>query len=161
MSERATKRLVGISALYARLALGASFLSAVADRFGLWRSHAVWGNFASFEKYTARVNSFMPASSVPFLAWAATIAEVVLGVALIAGIWTRGVALASALLLALFATAMTVSFSFKPPLDYSVCHKSNSAARIGVLVRPHLAKLEIGGNTPQRSQKNANKTCHE
>ena len=54
--------------LYARIALGAAFLSAVADRFGLWGRYGGWGNFANFEKYTAQVNSFMPAFIVPFLA---------------------------------------------------------------------------------------------
>jgi hypothetical protein len=35
--------------LYARMALGAAFLSAVADRFGLWGKYGGWGNFANFE----------------------------------------------------------------------------------------------------------------
>jgi hypothetical protein len=48
--------------LYARFALGAAFLSAVDDRFGLWGKYGGWGNFANFTKYTAEVNSFMPAS---------------------------------------------------------------------------------------------------
>ena len=48
--------------LYARIALGVAFLSAVADRFGLWGKYGGWGNFANFTKYTAEVNSFMPES---------------------------------------------------------------------------------------------------
>ena len=56
--------------LYARIALGAAFLSAVADRFGLWGKYGGWGNFATFTKYVAQVNSFMPAFTIPFLAWA-------------------------------------------------------------------------------------------
>src|SRR5947199_5789645 len=43
------------------------------DRFGLYRGRNVgYGNFAGFIHYTAKVNSFMPASAIPFLAWAAT-----------------------------------------------------------------------------------------
>ncbi|MGH9762325.1 MAG: hypothetical protein ACREDR_24355 [Blastocatellia bacterium] len=47
--------------LFARFALGASFLSAVADRFGLWGPYGAknvsWGNFAHFAEYTGAVNT--------------------------------------------------------------------------------------------------------
>src|ERR1700741_4930809 len=47
--------------LFARFALGASFLSAVADRFGLWGPHGAknvsWGDFAHFVEYTGAVTS--------------------------------------------------------------------------------------------------------
>jgi hypothetical protein len=47
---------VGI--LYSRLALGASFLSGIADRFGLYSGRNVgYGNFDGFMQYTAKVNS--------------------------------------------------------------------------------------------------------
>ena len=104
----------------ARLALGASFLSGVADRFGLWASHGGWKGFADFELYTGQVNSFMPAATIPFLAWAATAAELSFGVALIIGFQLKWAALGSAALLTLFATAMAISFGIKSPLDYSV-----------------------------------------
>jgi uncharacterized membrane protein YphA (DoxX/SURF4 family) len=116
---------VGI--LYARIALGAAFLSAVADRFGLWGKYGGWGNFANFTKYTAEVNSFLPAFVIPFLAWAATLAETSLGIGLIIGIWPRWVALGAALLLAMFGTAMAISFGVKSPLDYSVFSASAGA----------------------------------
>jgi uncharacterized membrane protein YphA (DoxX/SURF4 family) len=112
---------------YARVALGAAFVSAVADRFGLWGKYGGWRNFANFEKYTAQVNSFMPASTIPFLAWAATLAELLLGIALIFGIWTQWVARGSAVLLFLFGTAMAISFGIKSPLDYSVFSASAGA----------------------------------
>ncbi len=52
--------------LYLRLALGVSFLSGIADRFGLYRGWNVgYGDFAGFMKYTAQVNSFMPTSTIP------------------------------------------------------------------------------------------------
>jgi uncharacterized membrane protein YphA (DoxX/SURF4 family) len=113
--------------LYARIALGAAFLSAVADRFGLWGKYGGWGNFASFTKYTAEVNSFLPAFVIPFLAWAATAAETSLGIGLIIGLWPRWVALGAALLLAMFGTAMAISFGMKSPLDYSVFSASAGA----------------------------------
>src|ERR1051325_8818442 len=116
-----------LGVLYARIALGAAFLSAVADRFGVWGKYGGWGNFANFEKYTAQVNSFMPSFIIPFLALAATAAELSLGVALIFGVWTRWVALGAAVLLFLFGIAMAISFGIKSPLDYSVFSASAGA----------------------------------
>lgn len=120
-----------IGIFYARVALGAAFLSAVADRLGLWgkpgQPNVAWGNFANFTRYAAAVNSFMPTFTIPFLAWTATAGELSLGIALILGIWPRWTAVGSALLLALFGTAMTISFGIKSPLDYSVFSASAGA----------------------------------
>ena len=113
--------------LYLRIALGVAFLSGIADRFGLYGKNVGYGNFDGFMRYTAQVNSFMPAFSIPFLAWAATLAEFGLGAALIIGIWPRWVALGSAVLLALFGIAMAISFGIKSPLDYSVFSASAGA----------------------------------
>jgi putative oxidoreductase len=118
--------------LYARIALGTAFLSAVADRFGLWGKYGGWGNFANFMTYTAQVNSFMPAFAIPYLAWAATVAESCLGVALILGLWPRWVALSAALLLATFGTAMAISFGLKSPMDYSVFSASSGALLLAI-----------------------------
>lgn len=128
--ENGEARVVGLERFgvhYARIALGAAFLSGVASRFGLWGRDAGYGNFDGFVRYTAEVNAFMPAFTIPFLAWTATAAELALGIALILGIWPRRVALGSALLLALFGTAMAVSLGLKSPLDYSVFSASAGA----------------------------------
>jgi len=118
-----------LAILYARLALGAAFLSAVASRFGLWRN----GNdFAAFVRWTAEVNSFLPASFAPWLAGAATVAEISCGTALLVGFQTRRAALASAALLALFGTAMAISYGPKEPLDYSVFSASAAALLLAV-----------------------------
>jgi putative oxidoreductase len=108
--------------LYLRIALGVAFLSAVIGRLHAWPV-----SFEHFLVYTARVNSFLPAATIPFLAWIATLAETVLGILLIAGLWPRPVALAASLLLALFGTAMAISFGIKEPLDYSVFSASAGA----------------------------------
>ncbi len=119
--------------IYARLALGAAFLSGIADRFGLYTGRNVgYGNFAGFVSYTAKVNSFMPAFSIPYLAWAATAAELSLGVLLILGLWPRWVALGSAVLLALFGIAMAISFGIKSPMDYSVFSASAGAVLLAL-----------------------------
>lgn len=119
--------------LYARIALGAAFLSGVAARFGLWGAQSSWKNFADFSRYTAEVNSFMPAATIPFLAWTATAAELALGVALIAGARLRWVAAGSAALLGLFGLAMAISFGIKSPLDYSVFSASAGALLLALL----------------------------
>lgn len=122
-----TIRLEAWACLAARLALGAAFLSAVASRFGLWDGAVDLDHFARFTRYTAEVNAFLPPAAIPFLAWAATLAESICGIALIAGIRVQWAALASAILLALFGTAMTVSLGIKSPLDYSVFSASTGA----------------------------------
>jgi len=54
------ERIRGFSSLFLRLALGLSFLSALADRFGLWgafgRPNVSWGSFARFVAYTGKLN---------------------------------------------------------------------------------------------------------
>ena len=113
--------------LYARIALGAAFLSAVASRFGLWHGTFTLASFDKFMRYTAEVNAFMPAVIIPSLAWAATLAEFTIGIALIAGIQIRWTALGASGLLALFGTAMAISLGPKSPLDYSVFSASAGA----------------------------------
>ena len=130
-----TVSLERFAIFYARVALGVAFLSAVADRFGLWGKYSGWGNFANFTKYTAEVNSFMPAFIIPFLAWAATIAELSLGILLIFGVWTRWVAFSTAALLFLFGASMAISFGLKSPLDYSVFSASAGALLLAMYPR--------------------------
>jgi putative oxidoreductase len=136
---RDTKRdnLLGrFGIFYARLAIGGAFLSAVADRFGLWgpygKHNVSWGSFHNFTGYVAKVNSFLPASWAPALAWMATAAEFSLGIALIIGLWPRRVCLASATLLAMFGIAMAISFGIESPLSYSVFSASAGALVLGL-----------------------------
>jgi uncharacterized membrane protein YphA (DoxX/SURF4 family) len=118
--------------LYARIALGAAFLSAVSSRFGLWDRAFDLKHFANFIQYTAEVNSFLPTAAIPLLAWAATVAETSLGILLILGLWPRWVSLGSAILLAMFGTAMAISFGLKSPMDYSVFSASGAAVLLAL-----------------------------
>ena len=117
--------------VFLRLALGISFLSAVADRFGLWGSfgqpNVSWGDFSHFVAYTGKLNWFMPSAAIPALAWAATCAETLLGVALVLGVFTRVAAFLSGWLLLLFALSMTFALGFKAPLNLSVFSASGAA----------------------------------
>lgn len=109
---------------FLRLALAAAFLSAVADRFGLWgppgAPGVAWGNWSNFLDYVAILTWFSPESLVPLLGWIATVAEVVLAIGLIIGWKLRWFAIASGLLLMSFALTMTAALGIKTPLDYSV-----------------------------------------
>lgn len=96
-----------------RLLIGLAFLQAVCDRFGLLGGPGApgvsWGNFANFTTYTGQVNSFMPHAVIPTLAVLATICEITFGLTMLLGISVRYAAIGSAILLFLFATAMTIS----------------------------------------------------
>lgn len=118
--------------LYARVALGAAFLSAVASRFGIWDKTLDLKHFANFIEYTAEVNSFLPRAVIPCVAMAATVCETSLGILLILGFWPRWVSLASAILLAMFGVAMAISFGVKSPMDYSVFSASGAAVLLAL-----------------------------
>ncbi len=110
--------------LYLRLALGTGFVSAVADRFGLWgrpgAPFVAWGNFQNFLHYTAVLSPWLPASWIPAVGWFTTACEAAFGIALILGLQTRLAAFASGFLTLLFALAMVIALGVKAPLNYSV-----------------------------------------
>jgi uncharacterized membrane protein YphA (DoxX/SURF4 family) len=107
-----------------RILIGLNFGLAVCDRFGLlgrYGSPGVsWGDFNHFVAYTRQVNSFLPAGFAPFLAVAATAAEIVLTVTLVLGIAPRLACKGAALLLLAYAIAMTISLGFSAQLYYAV-----------------------------------------
>src|SRR5215470_7243085 len=116
--------LASFSSVFLRFALGLSFLSAVADRFGWWgafgQPNVSWGNFAAFVEYTGKLNWFLPHAMIPALAVLATYAEILFGLLLIAGWQTRITALCSGILLMTFGLAMTLALGIKSPLNLSV-----------------------------------------
>lgn len=121
--------------LAGRIALAAGFLSAVADRFGLWgppgSSHAAWGDWNHFVANVATLNWFLPARVIPLLASVTTVAESILGILLLIGYQQRGTAYASAILLLLYAVTMAMAYGIKLPLDYSVFSALATALLIG------------------------------
>lgn len=122
--ERMSLRWGRYSSVLLRIALGLGFLSAVADRFGLWGAfgepNVDWGNFSRFLEYTHSLNWFVPAEMIPALGVIATCAEIVFGILLLVGWHTRAAALLSALLLLTFGVAMTLALGVKAPLNYAV-----------------------------------------
>lgn len=140
-------KLQRFALLYARIALGATFLCVVGSRFGIWQGEPSMAHFPSFLQRTAQLNFFMPAASIPFLAWSATIFETSLGLALVLGgmiglvairdhRWLRWVAMAAAILLAIFATMMTLATGIQAPLDYSVFSASACALLLAIFPVP-------------------------
>jgi uncharacterized membrane protein YphA (DoxX/SURF4 family) len=132
-----------------RCVLALTLFSAVADRWGAWGDpgtrNVSWGDWAHFVAYTAQVNSFLPAAFAPQLALAATAAEIVLGVALLLGLFPRWTALFAAGLFVLFAVAMTISFGVKSPFNFSVW--ADAAAAFALCAWPKRHPL-TGGCPP-------------
>ena len=132
MSTRITK-------LFLRLALAASFLSAVADRLGMWPAESsAWGNWNSFVEYTAMINPWFPEAAIPALALLATVAEVVFALFLLLGFKTELFARLSGFLLLLFALAMSFSTGIKGAFDYSVFTAAAGAFALSLLKDKYL-----------------------
>lgn len=110
--------------LLLRIALGVSFLSAVADRLGILgpfgERNIEWGNWDSFITYTATMMPFLDRPAVNIMGSIASIAEAVIGILLIIGFKTRLAAISSCILTLLFALAMTVFLGIKAPINFSV-----------------------------------------
>lgn len=125
------KSKINITALFLRIALAATYISAYSSRINLFGGHPNgWQNFL---KYASEVNSYAPESLKPFLAITATILEIGFSILLIIGFKTRQVAIASGILTFLFAMAMTYSYGIKEPADYGVFVNFTSAFLLAAL----------------------------
>ncbi|HEV2419879.1 MAG TPA: DoxX family protein [Terriglobia bacterium] len=117
-------RILQISRILLRIALSAAFLSAIADRFGVYGRPGApgvsWGDWLHFLRFVAYLNWFVPKALIPTLGIVETIIEFALAVALLVGFYQRIVAWASAGLLFLFALTMSIALGIKAPLSYGV-----------------------------------------
>ena len=117
-------KFANYATLLLRMGLGIGFLSAVADRFGLWggfgQPNVEWGNFSRFLEYTHTLNWYLPDGMTLPLGVIATGAEILFGLLLVIGWRTRVAALLSALLLLTFGVSMTIALGIKAPLNYAV-----------------------------------------
>lgn len=140
---------VKVAGWFARVALAASFLSAVADRLGLWGppggEGVAWGDVAHYESYVALLNWYLPAAIIPAVGWTATTAEVVIAIGLLVGWKLRYFALAAGVLLTIFAISMCAALGPKPPLDYSVFSAAAAAYLLFAVSGPH-ASPQRGGS---------------
>ena len=121
-----------IAKLFLRLTVAVSMLSAVADRFGLWAKElCMWGNMDKFIAYTQTLIPYIPANYVVYLAWTATVLEVLLPIRSLLGLKLRWTASLSGLMILTFALAMATSLGIKAAIDYSAF--TASAAAFGIL----------------------------
>ena len=148
-----TLSVVRYAVWIARLAFGATLLSAVADRFGFWgpygSPHVAWGDWAHFVHYCSVLNSYAPAALAPALAWISTIFEVAFGVAFLIGFQLEFVAYGSAALFTLFAFGMTWGTGIKSPLDASVFADAAGALLLGVLLTATRTTRQSAAAKPQ------------
>lgn len=120
--------------IFLRVSIATAFLSAVADRLGLWPSEvSVWGNWENFTAYTAMINPWFPNAVIPAIGIIATVAEVVLALLLLVGYKTKLVAQISGVLLLIFALSMTFSSGIKGAFDYSVFTAAAAAFGLSAL----------------------------
>ncbi|NND79593.1 MAG: DoxX family protein [Maribacter sp.] len=125
--------------LFLRLAIGFGFLSAVADRFGLWPAEvSAWGNWERFLEYTKLINPIVPESLIPVFGTIATAAEILFGLSLIIGFKTELVAKLSGFLMLIFALAITSSTGIKGVFDYSVFAASAAAFGLSIMNEKYL-----------------------
>ena len=129
-------RLHRWASLFLRIALGTAFLSAVADRLGLWgppgTPGVAWGNMEQFMVYTGTLNPYLTGPLIPAVGWFVTAAEIAFSVGLFIGWRTRDVAFGSGCLLLAFDIAMTFTTGVKGPFDYSVFTASAGAFLLAV-----------------------------
>lgn len=125
--------------LFLRLAISIGFLSAVADRFGLWSKEvSVWGNWNSFLEYTQLINPWIPSFLIPAIGIIATAAEIIFAIFLIIGFKTELFAKLSGFLLLIFALSMTFSTGIKGAFDFSVFSASAGAFALGLMKEKYL-----------------------
>src|SRR5215469_14954614 len=146
-NEWRSTRLAEFSSVFLRIALGGTFLSAVADRFGLWGAYGypnvAWGSYPRFVAYTAKLLWVLPTTTVPAVALGATVAESMFGLLLVLGWKTRLTSLLSGLLLTTFALSMTLALGVKAPLDYSVFSAAGGALLLATYTRFPLSLDEL------------------
>ncbi len=125
--------------LFLRYSLAISFLSAVADRFGLWHKDlSSLGTWYSFLEYTQLINPWFPQSLIPLIGILATTLEIVFTICLIIGFKTELFAKLSGILLLIFALSMTFSTGLKSALDYSVFTASAAAFALSIMKEKYL-----------------------
>jgi uncharacterized membrane protein YphA (DoxX/SURF4 family) len=110
--------------VFARVALSAAFLSAVADRFGLWgrlgTGNVGWGDLAHYEAYVHTLAPYLSDGLVGVAGWGATLTELTLGSALLLGVLPRWSAVVAAATLMVFGLSMFFFSGFEAPLSASV-----------------------------------------
>lgn len=132
MNTNATK-------LFLRFSIAIGFLSAVADRLGIWdKEISAWGNWSNFLEYTHLINPWLPSSLISTVGFTATALEVIFALCLIIGFKTEFIAKLSGILILIFALSMTLSIGVKGAFDYSVFSASAAAFALGLMKEKYM-----------------------
>ncbi|WP_200979152.1 DoxX family protein [Echinicola sp. 20G] len=124
---------------FLRLALSSAFLSAVADRFGMWSDEvSVWGNWQNFINYTQLISPWIPNSLISIIGTVVTALEIIFAFCLLVGFKTEFFAKLSAVLLLIFALSMTFSTGIKGAFDFSVFTASAAAFALGSIKEKYM-----------------------
>lgn len=148
------ERILRLTRIFLRLALGMTFLVSIADRFDLLgppgARNVSWGDWKHFVQYVAVLNWFVPKALIPVLSVLETVIETALGVALLIGVYQRTVAWCSAGLLLSFALTLSVALGIVQPFSYSVFTAVAAALLLGAVAPPRTSKsLSAAGSVVQ------------
>ncbi|WP_417359106.1 DoxX family protein [Galbibacter sp.] len=122
-----------------RLSIAVGFLSAVADRLGMWSEQfSSWGTWEAFLDYTALISPWIPESMIPAVGFTATVLEVVFAVFLLIGFKISLFAKLSGCLLLVFALSMSFSTGIKFAFDYSVFTAAAAAFALSTMKTKYL-----------------------
>lgn len=119
--------------LFLRLAIAGGFLSAVADRFGIWNYNLAWGNWNNFVVYTQSIMPWFSYFWIQIAAILATAAEIIFAILLLIGWKTQLFAKLSGILMLIFAVTMSFSGGIKTAFDASVFAASAAAFALGTM----------------------------
>jgi uncharacterized membrane protein YphA (DoxX/SURF4 family) len=168
-NEWRSTRLAEFSSVFLRIALGGSFLSAVADRFGLWGAYGypnvARGSYPRFVAYAAKLLWLLPPTTAPAFALGATEAETLFGLLLVLGWKTPLTSLLSGVLLATFALCMTLALGVKAPLNYSVFSAAGSALLLATYMKFPFSLDELfrrnglSGDSPRANRSRDDHDC--
>lgn len=125
--------------LFLRFGIGVGFLSAVADRFGMWPLEiSAWGTMDNFLAYTQLINPMIPESLIPALGWLATLLEIVFGICILLGFKTEFMAKWSGFLMLVFGLSIAYATGIKGALDYSVFAASGAAFALSTMKEKYI-----------------------
>lgn len=119
--------------LFLRLTIASGFLSAVADRFGVWGYNVTWGSWDKFIEYTQVLLPYFGHTLVQIIAIIVTALEIFFALFLLIGFKTHWIAKFSGILFLLFGFTLWISSGLKIALDSSVFIASAAAFALSTL----------------------------
>jgi hypothetical protein len=149
------KRVLQIGRIVLRLCLSSAFLSAIADRFGVYGRHGTngvsWGDWTHFLQFVGYLIKIAPHTLIPAIGVIETIIEIALAVALLLGVYPRIIAWSSAALLASFAVTMSITLGIPATLGYGVFTATGAALLLGAVAKPRSIWDPVSSDTTSKA----------